>query len=259
VLLGGVDALDSQNADELRRLDASTVYLAGGVDAQSEAVEQALVDAGYRVERLAGLDRFETAALIASEVVEIGGPVESAIIARAEQFPDALAAGNLAAAARAPILLAAPDAVPATTRDALAELLEDGDTVTLAGGTAALDEGVEATLTGDGYAVDRKAGAERYETAALLVTEAIAQGATPNPTVLASGADFPDALAAVSVSHALGGVTVLVDPNDLSGSAASAQLLEANADAVRTLLVAGGPNAIAQQVVDQVTALLTGA
>ncbi len=72
---------------------------------------------------IGGAERFETAALIADEVVAQGGPVEQAVVAlgaRADDrdpWSDALAASNLAAARRAPIVLVTPDDIddsPAT-------------------------------------------------------------------------------------------------------------------------------------------------
>ncbi len=205
--------------------------------------------------RLAGADRFETAGLIAGEVVELGGPVDAAIVARADSFADALAAGNLASAARAPILLTATDALPRVTVEALADTV-GGDSVTIAGGDLAVSPVVERSLAGEGYATTRLFGAERYSTAARFVEAALTAGASPSTAILASGTTFPDALAAVPVSHALGGITVLVDPSDLEGSGASADLIAANAAAIRTLYVAGGVQAISDGVLGQARALL---
>jgi putative cell wall-binding protein len=76
---------------------------------------------------------------------------------------------------------------------------------------------------------------------------------------MSSGANFPDALAAVPVSHALDGVTVLVDPDSLDASAASVQLLTDNAAAIRTLLIAGGVDAISDTVRDEAAAIVNDA
>lgn len=131
--------------------------------------------------------------------------------------------------------------------------------MTLAGGLAALSQDVERALAADGYATTRLAGAERYATAAALVRAASAAGAGTDPVVLASGADFPDALAAVPTAVSLGGITVLVDPDDLGSSVASRALLAERAGRVETVLVAGGPAAVAQRVVEHaVRALARG-
>jgi putative cell wall-binding protein len=49
---------------------------------------------------------------------------------------------------------------------------------------------------------------------------------------------------------------LLVDPFDLSDSAATEAFITDNAAAIRTVLIAGGPEAISQDVADQVGALL---
>jgi len=82
--------------------------------------------------------------------------------------------------------------------------------------------------------------------------EAIAQGADPEPVLLASGADFPDALAAAPLARTLGGVLVLVDPRDLTMSSPTRDFLTGRRGEISTILVAGGTTAVSPQVVLQV-------
>lgn len=178
VLLTGRDALDPLVADEIERLGAGTVYLLGGVEALTPQVEQDVTAAGLDARRRVGADRIETAALVSGEVVALGGPAAQAIVARADSFVDALAAGNLATTGRAPLLLTPTDELADATAAAL-ERDVDGDAVFIAGGETAVDAGVEEALGADGYTVTRLAGPERYATARAIVDVAIAQGATP--------------------------------------------------------------------------------
>lgn len=208
-------------------------------------------------QRRGGADRIETAALISGEVVELGGPVEQAIVARADSFVDALAAGNLATTGRAPLLLTPTDELADATAAAL-ERDVDGDAVFVAGGETAVDAGVEEALGVEGYTVARLAGPERYATAQAIVDEAIAQGADPDPAVLASGVNFPDALTAVPVAHQLGGLVLLVDPFDLSDSGPTEAFLTENVGVITEVIVAGGIEAIADAVMDEVETLLGG-
>ncbi len=264
VLLTPTSGLDPRVADEIERLGAGTVLLMGGEVALSAQVESDLDELDVDHTRIGGADRFHTAALIADEVVERGGAVDRAIVALGQRaddrdaWPDALAASNLATTVRAPILLSWPDELPAVTSGALADLLDDGDTVNLAGGPIALDTGVEASVAAAGFDAVRLAGADRYGTAVALADEAVANGADREPTLLVSGQVFADALVAGPAATHLGGILLLVDPDDLSHSAATRDHLIEHADEIATAILVGGPLAISEAVRDQVLDAIDG-
>ena len=161
-----------------------------------------------------------------------------------EGFPDALAGGPLADSAGAPILLARRDELPEVTADALASL--DPDRVVVLGGPDALDEATAAAAGRAGSAsVDRIQGADRYATAA-----AVAGRLPATDTVyLATGLDFPDALAGGPLA-ARDGAPILLARRD--------ELPEVTADALASLdpdrvVVLGGPDAL-----DEATAAAAG-
>lgn len=258
VLLTATEGLDPLVAEELERLGASEALLMGGVEALSEQVERDLDDADVSHQRIGGLERFETAALIADEIVRLGGPVEQVLLALGgrgdglDAYPDALAAGNLAAAGRAPIVLTTPDTLPAVSSDALDRLIGDGDRVFLAGGREAIDEGQERSVADRGFAVTRLGGTDRYGTAVAIVEEARRQGADADPLLLASGEIFADALVAAPAARRLGGSLLLVHPEDLESSGATSQFLRDNRDNLDRVLVVGDSDTVADRVVDQV-------
>ncbi|MDP8970864.1 MAG: cell wall-binding repeat-containing protein [Actinomycetota bacterium] len=247
--------LDPRVADELRRLGVETVYLSGGQVALSQAIEDELVASGYEVIRLDGEHRYDTAALIAEEVVRLGGEVQQAIVARADIFPDALAASNLATYGRAPILLSDPDNLPERTRQVLRDVLA-GNRLWIAGGPEAVQPGPEGELRDEGYDVDRLAGSNRYGTAVAIVTETRRQGADVEPTLVASGLNFPDALVAGVAAFKLGGVLILVDPGSVTHSPATVEFLEANRQEIDTAIIVGGTAAISQNVQDEILELI---
>jgi ABC-2 type transport system ATP-binding protein len=255
VLLTQTDELRDVVRHELDRLGVEKVYLAGGLQALSDGVAQAVRELGYEVERLAGENRFDTANLIAREVVGLGGQVNQAVVARADEFADALAAGNLSVAARTPILLTTTDDVPQVTLDALDDTVS-GDTVFVAGGEQAVSASARSELTDSGYQAPRRAGDSRYGTAIALVEQARQQDATLAPTYIASGEQSPDALAAAPVAGTLGGVLQLVPPETLPEGVATTQWLSDNRGAIDELFVAGGPHAVADSVVDRVESLI---
>ena len=107
-----------------------------------------------------------------------------------------------------------------------------------------------------GYTVRRVAGADRYETAVALAEDARSRGAGVEPTLLASGASFADALAAAAAAHALGGRLLLTAADELPPP--TADRLAADRADVRTVLVVGGLAAIGANVVDAVRAAISG-
>jgi subtilisin family serine protease len=97
-----------------------------------------------RVERLAGGDRFATAAAI-SEAEFLPG-VDVAYVATGLDFPDALAGGPVAAVNRGPILLVGRDTIPSVTAREL-NRLKPGRVVIL-GGSGVVSASVETQLAG---------------------------------------------------------------------------------------------------------------
>lgn len=188
---------------ELRRLDPTTIVVVGGEPSVSAAVAAELRGLAPRVERIGGSDRYETSAMIASYAFPAGA-TSRAYVATGRNFPDALAAGPVAALQQAPVLLVGGigDAAPSATLRALHSL--GVEQVTVIGGTPSVSEAVAVSVSeslgvrGD---VDRIAGVNRYETAVLVNA---AFSGTPSRLYLASGERFPDALAASAVAGAQG-------------------------------------------------------
>ena len=245
ILLTPADGLDERVADELQRLGVTSVYLAGGTAVLSDQVEEDLAALGITATRVAGPERNATAVAIADQVVALGGPVEDVLLAVNNDFPDALAAGNVATHGRVPILLTEANDLPGVTSDALEALVADGGEVVVVGGTNAVSADVEAAVNDLGLTTRRIAGANRLETGLALVEEAIARGASREPTILASAGNYPDALAAVPAAFHAGGVVILVHPDGLAEGAIG-DYLAAHADEIDTALLAGGPAALSE-------------
>ena len=138
---------------------------------------------GPSVYRISGKDRYETSSKISALLYDKN---ERVIIASGENFPDALAAGVLANAFNAPILLAKKQGVPKEIEDEMNRL--DSQEAYIIGGTGAIEQLASSRKVKE----ERIYGKNRYETA-----EKIAARFDTNLRGYSSGTVFPDALAAV--------------------------------------------------------------
>ena len=158
------------------------------------------------VVRVAGADRVGTAVAVSRYAF---AAADVAVVVRADTFADALAGGPLAAFVGGPLLLVPPgDAVPPAVLEEVDRL--GVDEVVLLGGTSALSPAVEATF-GERRSVTRIGGGSRYATAAQ-VAERIG---LDRGVVVASGATFPDGLAAGALAAAQGRPVLLVEPDGI--------------------------------------------
>lgn len=239
---------------ELERLGVSQVVVLGGESAVSAAVVEqiAQLESAPTVERISGDDRFATASEVARQA---GAPGGEAIVVLGTDYPDAVSAGALAGGEVAPpVLLTRSDRVPEETQHALDELAVDD--VVLVGGTAAVSDAVEADLADDGYRVRRLSGSDRYWTSEAVAREAEDRATAPDTPVLATGGDFPDALAAGALTARLGGVLTLASPSQ--PHPANDEFLRERASRWNGALTLGGTNALAADAVASIGRSLRG-
>jgi uncharacterized repeat protein (TIGR01451 family) len=171
-------------------------------------------------ERLSGATRIETA-ILASETTFEDLAAQAVVLARADDFPDALAGGALAVTKNGPMLLNPTDALLDNVLAEIQRILPPGGPVYLLGGRAALSQAVEDQLTTAGFDVRRRSGADRYATAI-----AIAEELDPSALFLATGFNYPDALAAGAAAAEVGGALLLTA--DRSMHPATAAFIAAN-------------------------------
>ncbi|GIG02469.1 cell wall-binding repeat-containing protein [Catellatospora citrea] len=147
-----------------------------------------------RMVRLSGSSRFGTAVAVSRSLWTDGG-AQSVVLSRSDNFADALGGSALAAAKSGPLLMTPPTSLNPEIRAEIVRVLgvRSGKTVYILGGTGAISAGVEAEIRAMGYNIDRRQGTNRYETS-VKIAEAI----TPDPdlVLVATGRNFPDALAA---------------------------------------------------------------
>lgn len=244
LLLVPPDGVPAMVTAELDRLGAEEVVLLGGPQALPRALEPQL--APRRVSRLAGRDRVATAMAVARAL----GPAGVAYVAGVEGQVDALAAGAVGAVAGRPVLLV--DDRPERLAPVLDEL--GVGEVHVVGGPAVVSEAVAAELAGPDRTVRRRAGADRYATAAALTADALALGASSERVWLATGRSLPDALAAGPAVAAAGGVLILLDGRDPWSTRPATDLLRRHQPGRITVL--GGLDAVADGLAWQLPVVL---
>jgi putative cell wall-binding protein len=185
--------------------------------------------------RAAGSDRIGTAVAVSQLNFPSGG-AGAVVLARSDDFPDALVAAPLAATTRAPLLFVQGASLPTVTRDEISRVLGAHGTVYLIGSTTAIPASVETTLQSLGYTTVRIGGSDRYATA-VAVANALGGRST---VFLATGTNFPDALSAGPAAAHLNGVVLLTDGSAMPS--ATRAYLNAHIGAVYAV---GGPAATA--------------
>ena len=189
---------------ELSRLQPARIVILGGTTVVSPTVEAQL--AAYTaggVTRIAGADRYATAAAVSAAYFPAGVPV--AYVATGATFPDALTAGAAAAALGGPVLLVRPTGFPVAVQTEL-QRLGPGRIVVVGGPAAVADTVLDQLRAATGASVTRTFGADRYATSAAISAEAFPFASKVH---LATGLSFADAVAGVPAAAAARGPLLL--------------------------------------------------
>ena len=198
-----------------------------------KAMEPGLEEVGSSTARLYGEDRYKTAAQISEESWD---STDTVIIARGNEYPDALVGTPLAYQLEAPILLTNGSSLSQETVEEMNRL--GAKHAVILGGEGAVSENVEAKLTEMGLNVDRIGGNNRFETAALVSNEL----GYSETAVVAYGYEFPDALS-VAPYAARNGYPILLTETDSVPEATSFALQD-----VDNIYVVGGAGVISESL-----------
>ncbi len=242
ILLTNSQTLSPETAQEITKLHPTKIIILGGEGVVSAAIKSTL-DPTYQTERIAGKDRFDTAAQIAQRVGNASGKV---VIAYGMDYPDALAVSPWAAKNGVPILLSLTDSLPAFTDGALQQL-KPSQTVVV-GGSGVVSDAVMSTLP----SAKRYAGANRYETAADICNNLGASDGTkldPSNVFVATGLNWPDALGGAALAGKNGNPIILagstLDPKE-------ADYIYSNYATVTKLTPLGGDGVVSADVANEI-------
>lgn len=198
ILLTPKDSLNPATLAEIKRLGAKHIIILGGEGAVSKAVEKTLSETASKIDRIEGASRYGTSVEVAKALNEAP---ETLFFVSGNDYADALSVSPYAASQSAPIIyLPKKGDVNAETLKYLAQLKAKNcvkHAYTIGGTGAVSDKTAAQANKALGINIDnclRLAGENRYETCAA-VNFMFADYATDPSICIATGADFPDALA----------------------------------------------------------------
>lgn len=206
--------------------------------------------------RLAGANRTETAIEVSKEAFPSGA--STVLIASRDNFPDALCGAPLAHAVRGPVLLTSPRSLDASVTEEIRRLW--GKTPT-PGTMKAIVLGSDKAVSSDVFGqlqsllgwnnVSRLGGLTRYETSIKIQQKLATVRGVPTTIVVASGLNFPDALAISPVAARKNMPILLTDPSSLTTVTADA-IVSVGASAT---VIVGGEAAVSESVEASLAAL----
>ena len=240
----------------LRALNPTSVLVIGSSDTISDAVVSEIQDAlpsTTRITRLYGENRRATALALYTRTLSSGYWDDSttAILTTGEKFADALSISPYAYVTKSPIFLTDSSGL---LDDATVAALQNSsfERIIILGDENSVSEAVKDQL-GDGFSYERWSGADRYATSAVIAEHAIAEGVLGvDKVVIATGENFPDALAASALCGRNESVLLLVSSNNTT---TIDEVLVTYQYEVTMGYFLGDENSISSSVRDKVTAL----
>jgi putative cell wall-binding protein len=256
ILLVEQDSIPDVVWAEINRLNPVFAFILGGEGAVGPEVQARLQDklGASSVLRIAGNDRYETANAMASHVIDPMGAGYSgmAFVATGADFPDSLAVGPVSGARLEPIFLSNPytDTAPVALMKA-----KGVKEVVILGGTRAVSLKVEYALE-EAFPgkVTRISGANRYETGADIARYSANRGMTWNRCCIATGENYPDALAGGPFAQEISTVMLITPTNQLHSAVKTE--LTANKGSISEVHYLGGTDSLSETTREQVRSAL---
>lgn len=232
LLLTDTKSLPAEVKYEIQRLKPSKIVILGGYGSVSQNVENSLKELVRNTTRINGRDRYATSVLVAKEVRSLGKANDmKTIVVSGKVFADALSAGALGSKLKAPLVLTDGKSLPQGYYDVM--LSGSSDNNIIVGGSSSVNV--------PGLSGTRVSGSDRYETAAKIAENYFS---SPKNIALASGIDFPDGLASVTLYNTFES-PILLSKKDSVSSSVKSYITKKN---VKKAFIVGGTNSIGSSV-----------
>lgn len=252
ILLTNKDSVPSETLKEIKRLKAKNVIILGGVKAVSKDAEKALKDSKLKVQRIAGKTRFETAAAVAKELNKTPAEV---FFVFAQNYADALSVSTIAAIKGAPVIYLTKDGeLDPDTAAYLKTVKGSVKKAYVVGGKNVISNGMMTkAYTALGLkSAERISGDDRYATC-VAVNKKFDKLLTGNTVCVATGTDFPDALAGGVYSALCKAPMLLVNGKAAKPELSDAQKAYLKARKASSVTVFGGKTVVTDSCVKAVS------
>lgn len=254
IMLTDPNGLSSETEWRIQNLKPSRVYIIGGnaaVSASAECRVAQLAGSGANIQRIAGDTRYDTSLKVASS---LSNPSDTVIVTTGTNYADALSISPYAFATGSPVVLCNPSS--GLSNAALKAIKKAGyKKAVIVGGTSAVPASVASQLKAQGIGnITRLSGDTRYATSAKIAEFELKQnvGFTMDGAYLATGQNFPDALAAGALSGKHLAPLLLVDP----GAREACSFLSKYKGGVSRVTFVGGTSAIGNAEAASITRAL---
>lgn len=248
ILYTDKDSTPEQIVTALKELGAKKLVFIGGEGTISSSQIKELESKGYDVDRMGGVNRYETASILAEQLLKMkNNKPKEVILASAENYADALSISAYCAKKSIPILLVDKDNISKENERILKKL--GNPTIHIVGGENSISKKLESYIEKlTKSKVNRLAGKDRYETS-NIVSEKFAPNA--KTAVVASGERFEDAL--------LSGLVAANDDSTLilckkDGLTVKTEQYIKNSN-IEDIKIIGGENTISNKVVEELEKL----
>ncbi len=195
----------------------------------------------WQTTRRSGKDRYDTSLAIVKATATKGEPV---FVATGASYADALSAGAAAGKLGGTLALTPRNSLDPKMLAQIRALSPSA--IYVIGGRGAVSDGVMSTLKTVTANTERVGGKDRYETSRAIANRFFSQ---PAEVYLATGRDFPDALAASAVAGGKGVPVLLVDGRAAAIDEETRQTVSRLG--AKSLVIAGGTGAVSSKIESQ--------
>ncbi|MCS0670414.1 cell wall-binding repeat-containing protein [Cytobacillus firmus] len=238
LLLTSANSLPASVKNELMRLKVKSVYLIGGKSVISLNIEKELNSLGISsITRLSGADRYETSVKVAKQL----GNSDSVVVATGEGFADALSIAPIAAQLEMPILLTKRGSVPSSVSQFVKTEMPLESFVI--GGTGVISEQVAKSFPEH----ERISGVNRYATNSSVI-EYFEPALDLDFPVIATGENYPDALAGSAFAAATWNPVILTHPTKPHQT--TIDTVQTYSDYAELYYVLGGDKVVTEQAIN---------
>lgn len=199
--------------------------------------------------RIGGQNRIETAIEVSKKNFDYS---KNVVVARADDFPDALSASAFAKALKAPILLVNGKKVDesGTVQSEIKRL--GAKTVYVIGKESAITKEVAESLKPRKGKVERIGGENRFETSAMIANKLVEIVGNKGYAVFATGNQFADSLS-VSSFAAAKGYPILLTGKDKVDSSVKKAIKDLD---IKSSYIVGGTSAVSEEVAKELPKLV---